>query len=613
MIIRKAIRILGGICLFALTISSAQETDKTDSYVARAGSVFISEEEFVQRFELLPSLNRNRSKQLDNAKLELLYAMIAEKLLAQEAVDRKLDQDSLFTAAFLSVRKLLARDQLYREEISRLVTVTPAEITSELKRMQQLVHVAFLYFDREEDATFIRNRITTAADFDRLSIDSSMQGFRDTATVIWGDAEPEIEQVAYSLKPGEVSAVVPAGSGYYILRCIRIQPASIHANLSADARRERATTRVRQRKEQPLIQKFVPTILQGKSAYSRPGPFKLLARSLTTVFEEQAVLRSDSMLVFSKEMEEQVRLKCAPLLFDSLVVVGETFWTTNDIASMLLAKQFAVPRDQLKSTATRLNEQIRALVEHELIAQEALRRGLDRRAEVQTTLDVWRSAYLADMMKLYARKHVTVNEAEVWSYLQQQDSSIVLPQVNIRELRTSSLDAMNNALTDLEGGMAFEDVVKTWSNDSNVQNTKGETGFFAVNERPHIGEIAAGMQVGERYGPLRVGEDVVYFELLDKRTSTIERDSSVVARKEAAAKELLAFKNQGTLNAFIAQVARNRGVDVYTDRLQRIELSPFPMLVFRILGFGGRMFAVPFVDPQLQWLNIEPPETPVLP
>jgi len=37
------------------------------------------------------------------------------------------------------------------------------------------------------------------------------------------------------------------------------------------------------------------------------------------------------------------------------------------------------------------------------------------------------------------------------------------------------------------------------------------------------------------------------------------------------------------------------------------------MMTFRLLGFGGRMFAAPFVPSELDWVNIDPPSTPVIP
>ena len=44
-----------------------------------------------------------------------------------------------------------------------------------------------------------------------------------------------------------------------------------------------------------------------------------------------------------------------------------------------------------------------------------------------------------------------------------------------------------------------------------------------------------------------------------------------------------------------------------------VRVTPLPMLAYRLLGFGGRMFDVPFVQPQTDWLNEEPPKEVILP
>jgi len=56
--------------------------------------------------------------------------MIAERLLSQEARQRGLERDSAFQSAFDEVRKTLARDELYRQEVSGKVTVSAKEIES---------------------------------------------------------------------------------------------------------------------------------------------------------------------------------------------------------------------------------------------------------------------------------------------------------------------------------------------------------------------------------------------------------------------------------------------------------------------------------------------------
>jgi hypothetical protein len=55
----------------------------------------------------------------------------------------------------------------------------------------------------------------------------------------------------------------------------------------------------------------------------------------------------------------------------------------------------------------------------------------------------------------------------------------------------------------------------------------------------------------------------------------------------------------------LASIAKEKGVDVYADRLKALKVTPIPMMTFRILGFGGKMLAVPFVTPELDWLEVD--------
>jgi parvulin-like peptidyl-prolyl isomerase len=201
----------------------------------------------------------------------------------------------------------------------------------------------------------------------------------------------------------------------------------------------------------------------------------------------------------------------------------------------------------------------------------------------------------------------------VYSYLKQKDPATKVPQVQIRELRTSSLDEMDDALRALEGGMPFETVVEKWSNDGEARKRKGLSEFFPITERPPIGEIASHMDIGQRYGPVRMNDGVLVFELVAKRDAVLPSDTSSASGMEKAAGEVLAMKQRRTLDLFLAQLGGRYGYTIYQDRLLRIPVTPVPMMTFRILGFGGRMFAVPFVEKQLDWLNIEPPSSIIVP
>jgi hypothetical protein len=591
----------------------AQGDRAQERVVARAGDVFITEREFKERFELLPALYRHRKAQLESSKLELLYSMVAEKLLAQEAQDRKLDQDTAFTAAFLELRKLLARDELYREEITQKVTVSREEVDRERHNAERLAHVAYLFFARREDAQFVRDRIVTVADFDRLDLDSTLEGARDTATVIWGDADPAIEEAAAALLPGEVSPVVQSGDGYYILRLIRFLPATIATQYSPDVFREKLESRIRLRKERKAMHETMATLLAGTTGYARPGPFRTLAAALVAALRAESTATQDTSLTLTRPVLLDVRRRCAGMLEDSLIIAGNVRWSLDEVLTRLHGKRFQVERWRLHDLPAILNGELEYWTQQELLAQEGLRRGLDHRPEVERMLLMWRQASLAGAMKRYAEERVEVSAADVWDYRHSMDTSLAVPEVDMRILRTTSLDEMERALGAIAQGEDFASVVRTWSSDSAARATGGETGFFPVTARPPLGAFAAGLDSGQRYGPVSVPGGYMMFEVIGKRSGGTRGDSAAVVREEEARMEITAMKRQGLLNRLLARSAQQRGVEIYDDRLRAIAVTPVPMLTYRILGFGGRMFAVPFVDPQIQWLNVEAPPEPVLP
>lgn len=582
----------------------AQPFKPPPNVLARAGEMFVTEKEFLQRFELLPALQRSRKSRLEESKLELLYSMIAEKLLAQEAQRRKLDQDSAFVACFDEVRKLLARDQLYREEVRSKVSVSETEVRRAIAEALREILISFLFFDKEEDAAFVRKQIKTEHDFDRMRIDSSLHAVRDTATVIWNDAEPAIERAAYRMKKGEISGVIKASTGYYILKVERTTSNAFYASLQPSVLYERVSLKLRARKEEARLNEYVAETLKNKAGYSRPGPFKRLGLAIEKAFSKTPV---SGKVALSSLMVQEIQSDCRDVLNDTLAVAGTRMWTVANVLDQLYTKGFNVDSTSVKSLPALLNRQVRMWVQQELLAQEALRRGLDQYPEVREQLDMWRDSFLAQWMKLAVKRQISVSDAEAMSFLQRSDSANIVPRVRIRELKTSTLDHMQQALSELDAGKDMEEVILRWCSDPDLRQRKGIWDAFPIFEHSPIGELAWQMTPGQRYGPLKDSTGFVYFELLSKESKGEGGDTAFAARLETAKKELFRMKEKRTLTLFLAQTGAEKGFDVYQDRLMKLEVSPIPMMTFKIIGFGGRMFAVPFVDPQIEWLDVSPP------
>lgn len=581
-----------------------------DSYVARAGDVFISEEEFIARFELLPAPRRHAGGESDVAKLELLYSMIAEKLLAQEAQGAGMDREGAMKDAVQEIRKMLARDELYRQEITGHAPVSEAEVVRGIIRAKKQLLVSFIFFDREDEARFVREQMKRPRDFDALRIDSSMNAARDTATVIWGEADPAVEEAAYRLAQGAVSPVVAAGGGYYIIRLKNEQTSPVFGAMQPDALAEKVRTTLRLRKERARLDEFTREFLKDKVGFVIGGNLRKLAEA---VLGTARAAGPDTVFMFTPALADSVRKRYKFASTDSLIVINTTVWSVGEVLDRLSVTSLSLHVRSAAAIAAGLHARFRVWVQQELLAAEALRRGLDAVPAIDRRIRMWKEYYLAEQLKGRLKEKVSVNDADVWGYLRAKDPSTPVPQVKIRELRAGSLDGITDALDDLGKGASFESVIRVRSIDPEAKRTGGLTEFFPVTDRYPVGDIASRMHPGERYGPVAVPGGVSYFELVERRDSPAAADTAMAARFAAAREELVKNRQKRLVTAYLAQSAKGRGVDVYGDRVKAITVSPVPMMTFRILGFGGRMFEVPFVETQVDWITAEAPQTRIVP
>jgi len=247
--------------------------------------MYISEEEFLERYELLPGQYRNRTNNNEESKLVFLYSLVAEKILAQEALARRMDQDSVYQYAISGIKKMLARDQLYREEISGKVKTSQKEVYKAIIDAKRQLSLSFLYFEQSSDAEFARKQLRNCTQFENFQIDTAMAVLRDTATLVWGEAEAPIEQAAFRLKKGECSPVVKASTGYYILHLQKELPNAFYISMQPSVLFERVETKLRLRKEKARLDEYLQDILKTKIGFSLPRPFTILAKALTEAWK----------------------------------------------------------------------------------------------------------------------------------------------------------------------------------------------------------------------------------------------------------------------------------------------------------------------------------------
>ena len=564
----------------------------------------------MERYELLPWQYRNRANNIEESKLVFLYSLVAEKVLAQEALARHIDWDSMYQQAVAGIKKMLARDQLYREEISGKIKVSKEEVQKAIIDAKRQLFLSFLYFEDSTDAAFVKKQLKNCKQFNRFQIDTTMAVLQDTATLFWGEAEAPIEHAAFRLKKGECSPVVKASTGFYILHVEEDLPNTFYVSMQAHVLFERVEMKLRLRKEKERLDEYLLDILKTKIGFSLPRPFKILAKTLTEVWKDECPA-SEKMITDS--LLEILNTQCHSILQDSMVVVGSSWWSVEDVLSRLRGKIFKIDPSRTTGIAAQLNNHIRILVGQELLAEEALSRKLDDRWSVSRELDMWRQQILAKYEEMDVLRNVQVSDQDVFQYLSETNPKMHYPRVQIRELHTKDVRSMEQALEEVRAGASLESVIRKRSSDTVTAQNGGLSEKFTINTRPPLGMLAWKMHVGECQGPLKLKDEYIYIELLNKELPAHVTDSVFTSSMQTTALAARRLKQKKTLDIFIAKSAQQHGFDIYADRLKMLKVSPVPMMTYRILGFGGRMFAAPFVTRQVDWIEVENPEKIPLP
>ena len=203
--------------------------------VAHVGALTITAEEFRLSYEFGPAFAK-RSK---DAKQRYLGYMINEKLLAQDASERK-QVLPLIAPALAEIEGDLATEELYKDDVQSKVKVSGGEIARGIEQSKRHLTLQWIFAPAEEGITRLAATLRTGGSFDSLYLrqgpDSSLASDRSLEATLFQIRmkNPDIGPVADTLKPGYPSAPVKGPDGWYILRV---------AHESRDSLRRILTTR----------------------------------------------------------------------------------------------------------------------------------------------------------------------------------------------------------------------------------------------------------------------------------------------------------------------------------------------------------------------------------
>jgi peptidyl-prolyl cis-trans isomerase C len=101
------------------------------------------------------------------------------------------------------------------------------QILKSLPDKAEQVHARQILFVHEENAIAYRQKIDSGSDFAELAKEADPVTGGDLGWFPKGYLQPEVETAAFTLQPGEVSAVIKSAIGYHLVQVIEKDPARL--------------------------------------------------------------------------------------------------------------------------------------------------------------------------------------------------------------------------------------------------------------------------------------------------------------------------------------------------------------------------------------------------
>ncbi|MDE3059179.1 MAG: peptidylprolyl isomerase [Bacteroidota bacterium] len=575
--------------------------------IATVGTDVITGSDFLERFELMPWPGKDNKARLEYTKQQFLYSLVAERLLSFEATNVGIDRDSVSQVWRRSLEKMFSRDELFKREVMPRIKVTSAEIRSGLKKYAYQLQAAILGFPSREKAELLYKKVSRAASKDSvLSVfKDSLYLVLDTAAVNFGGEDIPFENAAYSVVRGQLSR--PFEDAYYgwiILHVLSKGTNPKCADQSLPDQIASVQRIIHDRQEDAIAQRVFFSILGKQKAEASPRLFLLLADSVyALLYEDSTAHKVKNYYMIGPGDLERLAKNFHDRLDEQFITAENSpaaqeggAMTFGDIIEGLKYNEIVFPSLNRRMIEAILNNNIKTVVQNELIAREAFRKNIQYSPQVRHDVGVWYDNRRAHDLFRRVTDTVEVSDEELMRYY--KDNARLYGgdvEVNIREILVDSIPLAQKIRERILSGEDMSLLARKYSERKAWAENGGESGWFPSKEHGDLGFYAATADSGQLIGPLRIKEGLTLFKVLGKRTLIDTAGTAFEQNKGAIRGKLLEEKKQKIAAQYVAGLAKRYGVTINQQALRTLYATASQMFTWRYLGFGGRIMAVPSV------------------
>jgi hypothetical protein len=554
--------------LFLTFLVSAQDNNKKE-IVAKAGSIEITAEEFENRFNLNPQLEIHRKAQAEGNKKVFLYGLIAEKLLALEAAEYGMDTSETVQFYLKNFEKLYVRDELYRKEIKQKSKDYANSILSFYLENSSRIFTKSIILKDEESINNIHSILNKGVPFDSIYSELLPQE-RDTITLYAGTLDNRTEQELFSLPEKSFSKPLKYNEHWVIFYIENKNDPVIAQSMGWETEYKRLEKAAAERAEAVFYLDYMEKFFPEKKVDASGLLIHSLAAKVNHILEAKGKKENDDYYLGASEIINIARSFPADSLYMEFVKMDENPLTLSDFLLWLRTENFVLKENTYRNAVSLLNGKVKKFIEFELLAREGYRQGLDKSENVLKYTAMWKDNYLYQLRLTALSDSLTGNNTEV---------------IKIAEIVNNDLEVMERVLNELAAGRDFLEAAGEYSLE------EPDTSWRSASTLKDLRDETAQLKVNDVFGPVSTERGFVIFKVIGRKSGD----------------EITAGRSAGILdnpfNGHISGLAKKYGISINEDVLTSIKRSNVNALVFKYIGFGGRITAVPIILPIAEWIK----------
>lgn len=578
-----------------------------DKIVAEIGPIKITVSEFKKRYEMVPQIGRHMKGREERLKAETLYSIIAEKLWALESENLGFDSTEIMQLSFQSIKDMNLRDALYRKEIMNKVVISPETLAEAKRKALYYLNTKFIHSMDETEINNISAKIKNGASFDSIMVKRPEYDLQKTVfyQIHFGQMAELAEDTLFNLKLYEVSNPIKSPEGFYIFKLYSIENEIIENERQANNMIKNVNRVVEARANDNVYQKYYKSFFPGRKVETDGELFWSLSNKLIEKLklrgELDKVKPGESIFLDSEDfMSIKNEFGNDSLALPFIHLQNNPISLKQFLYSFAFEGFYSSFTDPNKIRA-QLNSRVKRFIELEFLKEEAKQKGLENLPEVKEDIQMWRDNYLATLYKKTLFDSSKVSDDEIKDYYA-NSKSLGSPQtlINIIEISSNNLDVIVTIFNEIDKGADFKELALTNSSENNINP---ESGLVPASSKGEIGQIAKNLSVGEVYGPIEIDNKYIVFKLIDKKEEKINLPADFNEIKSELKKELKGKKLSTKMIDNTVKLANKFGVKVNEKLLYNLPVINYNMMVYRYMGFGGRLLAVPLTPTFIEWVE----------